>query len=185
MDTAGFVWYHVIYGSGTGSTHGGYGMPRYGYGAGKPDPRVTRSKPYRWCTYCPLTPCQMTGQHSARFHLVMEFWMGGGTHAPWFLSRDFGNEIWWFVGINCSNEWFNDSGAVSKLSELGWHNEYRCRFQAGVLTSSVVFRNEEVGIVTIIWACFNLHPIIKGPSSWFLDFDSLVTNTYLWSMIHF
>ena len=29
-----------------GSTRHGYGMPWYGYGVGKPDPWVTRSKPY-------------------------------------------------------------------------------------------------------------------------------------------
>ena len=52
-------------------------------------------------------------------------------------------------------------------------------------TSIVLFRNEEVGIATIIWACFNLCPIIKGPSYWFLDFGSSTTNTYLRSMIHF
>ena len=44
--TAGFIIYRVIYGSGTGSTRCGYGMSRYGYGVGKPDPWVTRSKPY-------------------------------------------------------------------------------------------------------------------------------------------
>ena len=46
MDTAGFVRHRVIYGSGTGSTRHGYGVCGYGYGVGKPDPRVTRSKPY-------------------------------------------------------------------------------------------------------------------------------------------
>ena len=51
--------------------------------------------------------------------------------------------------------------------------------------SIVGFRDEEVGIVTIIQACFKSHPIIKSPSFWFLDFASLATNTYLQYMIHF
>ena len=49
-----------------------------------------------------------------------------------------------------------------------------CRFQA-----SVMVRDKEVGFRTIIQACFNPCPIIKGPSFWSLDFGFMETDTYL------
>ena len=44
--TAGFKPNHENYRSGKGITRNGYSIHGYRYGVEKPDPRVTRSKPY-------------------------------------------------------------------------------------------------------------------------------------------
>ena len=44
-DIAGFILYCVIFGSGTGGNHHGYGMLQYGYGVGKSDPWYTCGQP--------------------------------------------------------------------------------------------------------------------------------------------
>ena len=65
-----------IYGSGTGSTRHRYGMSRCGYGAGKPDLRVTRSKPYLCRLYISLCEDQFRDEQM-QIHWALSFMKSG------------------------------------------------------------------------------------------------------------